>query len=207
MKDPESPTANYSQPSRAPDTIDAEPLSPSALAKPPFPPPWPSTAAHNTRIPPGRLANGHHASDLRVSLPPPPTFPSLPSATSPGSAAPALSPPSTDAATQSTPGAGITAPSPAKKKLSLGDYLIRRGTMTTPTSEKSQGQANAMLPQANQKSSPSQTSEGSPSQSKALSGENTSEGDKPDGINNSSDVTMQDAADPSTPSNLPSVTS
>lgn len=207
MKDPESPTANYSQPSRAPDTIDAEPLSPSALAKPPFPPPWPSTAAHNTRIPPGRLANGHHASDLRVSLPPPPTFPLLSSATSPGSAAPALSPPSTDAATQSTPVAGITAPSPAKKKLSLGDYLIRRGTMTTPTSEKSQGQANAMLPQANQKSPPSQTSEESPSQSKALSGENASEGDKPDGINNSSDVTMQDAADPSTPSNLPSVTS
>lgn len=209
MKDPESPTANYSQRSRAPDTMDAEPSSPSALAKPSFPPPWPSTAAHNARIPPGRPANGHHASDLHVSLPPPPTFPSLPSlpsATSPGSAAPALSPQSTDAASQSIPGAGITAPSPVKKKLSLGDYLIRRGTMTTPTSEKSQSQANAMLPQSNQKSPPSQTSEGSPSQSKASSEENASEGGKPDGPNNSSDVTMQDAPDSSTLSNPPSVT-
>lgn len=40
----------------------------------------------------------------------------------------------------------MTAPSPVKKKLSLGDYLSRRGALTTPTSEKSQAQATAMLP-------------------------------------------------------------
>ncbi|KAF5863179.1 hypothetical protein ETB97_010524 [Aspergillus alliaceus] len=113
---------------------ESSPLSGRGSIKPSLPPPWPSTAAHNTRIPGSKVNN--YRVDLRVPLPP---------SNSPGSAAPAVnSSPSTSDAT--VPGSSLTAPSPVKKKLSLGDYLIRRGTLTTPTSEKPPAQTTSMPP-------------------------------------------------------------
>lgn len=216
MKDPDSPTPDYSNRPRPSDAMEVEPPSPASVpgstsVKPPFPPPWPSTAAHNARLPPARPVNGHRA-DLHMSMPPA-NFSTLPPTTTPGSATPSsMSPPSTmDASshpTAGTPGSGVTAPSPVKKKLSLGDYLIRRGTMTTPTTERTQSQANAMLPPQQQKSPSSQTSDqhrsdDSPSQSKPSSGENASdEASKPDDPH-SPDVAMKDVPDSST--HLPSI--
>ncbi|KAL3470635.1 hypothetical protein BJX99DRAFT_43986 [Aspergillus californicus] len=107
--------------------------------------PWPSTAAHNARIP-RRMVSGPRV-DLHVPLPPVPT-PVAPSAASPSSAISSASSPSTlDPAPQhpsaASPGAGVAAPSPVKKKLSLGDYLMQRKTSTL---EKTQAQATAMPP-------------------------------------------------------------
>ena len=213
MKDPDSPTPNHSTRPRPPDAMEIEPPQPASVpgsVKPPIPPPWPSTAAHNARIPASLPANGRRP-DLHMFLPPA-NLSAPPSAVSPGSATPStMSPPSTDAASQpnvSTPGTGVTAPSPVKKKLSLGDYLIRRNTMTTPTTEKSQSQATPMLPPQQQKSPPSQASDhrsdGSPTQPKAPPSGEDGEAAKPEGPN-SPDVTMKDAPD-STPSHPPSVT-
>ncbi|PKX98926.1 putative PHD finger and SET domain protein [Aspergillus novofumigatus IBT 16806] len=151
MKDSDSPTvvsSGQSQAQEAETKASTPPSAPRALTKPPLPPPWPSTAAHNALLP-GSKVNGHRT-NLWVSLPPA-THPAGPAAISPGSATGStVSSPSTlDALAQpaaATPGSGVTAPSPVKKKLSLGDYLSRRGALTTPTSEKSQAQATAMLP-------------------------------------------------------------
>lgn len=107
--------------------------SSSDLLKLSISPYWPSTAAHTLRIP-GAGNRGY----LRVSMPPPSNIPSVlsPGSMSTGSLA---SPSSRDTASPISlvPSSGSTlAGTPAKKKLSLGDYLIRRGTMTTtPTSE------------------------------------------------------------------------
>lgn len=110
------------------------------LSKPPIPPPWPSTAAHNTRIPTPSSPLADRG-NLRVAMPPP-SIPAIPPTMSPGSASTA-SPTTFDTSPLSTMPAApssLPTPTPAKKKLSLGDYLSRRGTMaTTPTSEKSQG--------------------------------------------------------------------
>ncbi|PWY73632.1 hypothetical protein BO70DRAFT_297181 [Aspergillus heteromorphus CBS 117.55] len=149
MQDVGSPVDT--SPSRSHDThLDASPLSGRGSVKPPLPPPWPSTAAHNARIP----ENAEHKlrPDLRVPLPPA-TAPSHPPATSPGSTAPlTLSSPSAESSPQpslnipSTSVSSVAGPSPVKKKLSLGDYLIRRGTLATPTSEKAPAAAPAMPP-------------------------------------------------------------
>ncbi|RAK99181.1 putative PHD finger and SET domain protein [Aspergillus ibericus CBS 121593] len=145
MKDVDSPVET--SPSRSYDIhLDASPLSGRGSVKPPLPPPWPSTAAHNARIPSNAKQN-HCSPDLHI----PATIPPHPSTTSPGPVAPStLSSPSTDAASQThvptTPVSGVAGPSPVKKKLSLGDYLIRRGTLSTPTSEKTQAQTTAMPP-------------------------------------------------------------
>ncbi|CAI7615764.1 unnamed protein product [Penicillium glandicola] len=103
--------------------------------KPSVPPYWPSTAAHIFRTPvAGNRGN------LHVSMPPPRAS-NVPSALSPGSMSTGslASPSSHDTASPISlvPSSGSAlAATPAKKKLSLGDYLIRRGTMTTtPTSE------------------------------------------------------------------------
>lgn len=132
----------------------SEPESPSAgrdLSRPIIPPPWPSTAAHISRIPGSfKVERGN----LRVSMPPP-SAPSVPSAVSPGSTSNSglVSPSTAEATSPQTsaqlpsPNVPIPTPTPAKKKLSLGDYLIRKGTMgTTPTSEKSQTQLPSAAP-------------------------------------------------------------
>ncbi|KAJ9201388.1 hypothetical protein DTO164E3_3695 [Paecilomyces variotii] len=133
-------------------------VSPSVSEETPKPPqpPWPSTAAHNSPI----LTNGARSA-LRVQLPPT-NLPAAPFVNTPGSAVSSVlpSPSGLDSALSQaglhTPGSGVTAPSPVKKKLSLGDYLSRRG-ITTPTTEKSQ--TTAMLPP--QKSPSSQAPAGS----------------------------------------------
>ncbi|KAJ5911980.1 uncharacterized protein N7473_001283 [Penicillium subrubescens] len=116
-------------------------------SKPVIPPPWPSTAAHNTRLP---GVTTPERANLRVSMPPP-SIPNVSATGSPGSmsAASLASPITVDTSPHATvppPSAIAPTPTPAKKKLSLGDYLIRRGTMATPTSEKTQSsvQANAV---------------------------------------------------------------
>lgn len=99
--------------------------------------PWPSTVAHSTPI-----SRAKHPGDLKLSMPPP--APNSQSAVSPGStsvgslASPVFhdTAPPLPSVTTPTPAPVAT---PAKKKLSLGDYLMRRGTMaSTPTSERSQ---------------------------------------------------------------------
>jgi hypothetical protein len=107
----------------------------SDLLKPAVPPYWPSTAAHTFRMP-----GAGNRGNLHVSMPPPRAS-NIPSALSPGSMSTGslASPSSHDTASpislMPTSGSALAA-TPAKKKLSLGDYLIRRGTMaTTPTSE------------------------------------------------------------------------
>ncbi|KAE8146212.1 hypothetical protein BDV25DRAFT_54607 [Aspergillus avenaceus] len=133
MKDAVSPMGT------SPGHHDLSPLSGRGSIRPSFPPPWPSTAAHNTRIPANKAYS--QRADLRGPLPST-TIPSLPSTANLECAAPAVvaSPSISDALqhTPATPGSGVAAPSPVKKKLSLGDYLIRRGTLATPTSEKTE---------------------------------------------------------------------
>ncbi|KAH8691369.1 hypothetical protein BGW36DRAFT_304612 [Talaromyces proteolyticus] len=115
------------------------PDSPDVMSKPPLPSPLPSMLAHNTPIP-GSLKQ--RSSNLHVQLPPNNfTLPINP----PNSATPSLQSPSDSLQPPQTPGGSLTAPSPVKKKMSLGDYLGRRGTMATPTSEKTQAQANSSL--------------------------------------------------------------
>lgn len=146
MKDADSPTTT----SRRRETGDAPAQSKIELTPPawrlpvapPSLPPWPSTAAHS-RIP-RKNADGNR-SDLRHQA----TAPAQVGVVSPGSAAPSTaSPPSSvDPLSQhSGQGSSVSAPSPVKKKLSLGDYLIWRGTMGTPASEKSPAQATGMPP-------------------------------------------------------------
>ncbi|KAJ5154744.1 Zinc finger FYVE/PHD-type [Penicillium coprophilum] len=109
--------------------------SSSGPLKPQVPPYSPSIAAHSFRIP-----GAGNRRNLHVSMPPPKAS-NIPSALSPSSlstgshASP--SPHDTASPISLTPSSGSAlAATPAKKKLSLGDYLIRRGTMaTTPTSE------------------------------------------------------------------------
>lgn len=98
----------------------------------------PSTVAHTSPLPrkPG--------TGLRVQLPPsqyspPPTStPLTATKMNPPSLRPSHSglKPTTPLA---DPGSGVAAPSPVKKKLTLGDYMSRRG-LVTPTAEKSQSQ-------------------------------------------------------------------
>jgi len=121
-------------------------LAQTDASKPVIPPPWPSTAAHNTRLP---GATTPDRANIRISMPPP-SIPNVVSTVSPGSmsAASLASPVNLDTSPHATfppTGAIAPTPTPAKKKLSLGDYLIRRGTMATPTSDKTQTpvQANA----------------------------------------------------------------
>ncbi|KAJ5081756.1 hypothetical protein NUU61_010020 [Penicillium alfredii] len=176
------------------------------LGKPPVPPPWPSTAAHNTRIPGATTPDR----GLHVSMPPP-SVPVMPPAISPGSASTAsvASPTTLDTSSAlagvQPPGPAAPAPTPAKKKLSLGDYLIRRGTMaTTPTSEKTQAQATAAPPAQKSPSTPGSapgaTADGAQTPTKSDSDAHKNE---PSG---SPDVPMKDAPE-STPAHIPSISS
>jgi len=113
-------------------------------------PPSPSTAVHNMPAP-SKTTNGSR-SNLRVQLPPPQftnvsfLAPNTPNTTTPS----IVQSPSTFKSTTSqlglqTPGSSVAGPSPMKKKLSLGDYMSRCGTLTTPTLEKNQTQAISLL--------------------------------------------------------------
>ncbi|KAL4935440.1 hypothetical protein BDV06DRAFT_128729 [Aspergillus oleicola] len=160
MRDLESPTGSARLQTRN-ASLEISPSHGRGPGKPlTLTSPWPSSAAHFARIP-SRKATSPQV-DLQVPLPPTNvTF--LPSAVSPSSAvssvvsSPSTQDPSSHPSTAATaqPGAGVAAPSPVKKKLSLGDYLSRRGSLKTPTSEKTQAQATAMPPPA----TPAQPSE------------------------------------------------
>ncbi|OJJ46750.1 hypothetical protein ASPZODRAFT_152173 [Penicilliopsis zonata CBS 506.65] len=160
------------------DSRPVTPVGPNNLA---FPAPLPSTVAHHTPLlqqhQQPKTANGSRT-DLRIPIPQPHVGSSAtaPTTVSPRSTTPsttqsvrsAQSPsitmesPSVTTSTAPPGSSSITGPSPAKKKLSLGDYLIRKG-MTTPTSEKTQAQATAMLPPAGQQ--PQQPQQKSPAAS------------------------------------------
>lgn len=168
--------------------------SPDIMSKPPLPSPLPSTAAHNTLIP-GRHLNGGR-SGLHVQLPPN-NF-ALPMTNTPGSMTPASlqSPLDPFGSLQplQTPGGSIAAPSPVKKKLSLGDYLSRRGTLTTPTSEKSQSQASSGLPPPRKAGPQLQSTTPPLSADGQMTGTTTGpEGVKTEG---SPDVAMKDVSNP-----------
>lgn len=126
---------HYDRPARRVQGDVEESSASVSTSDPAVPPYWPSTAAHTFRIPgPGNRRNLH-------GFMPPPRASNLQSALSPGSMSTGslASPSSHDTASPISlvPSSGSAlAATPAKKKLSLGDYLIRRGTMTTtPTSE------------------------------------------------------------------------
>ncbi|PYH45142.1 putative PHD finger and SET domain protein [Aspergillus saccharolyticus JOP 1030-1] len=146
MKDVDSPTQ--------PSSLQAKHVhletssSDRDMTKPPFPPPWPSTAAHNARIPLKFVSQ--RRPDLRVPLPSTTIDSNLTTPSSGSAAGLNQSSPAGDAPPQPNLSAlassSAIAPSPVKKKLSLGDYIIRRGTKTTPSVEKTQAQATGILP-------------------------------------------------------------
>ncbi|KAL4931291.1 putative PHD finger and SET domain protein [Aspergillus undulatus] len=151
MRDLDSPTGSARSQTRNP-SVDISPSHGRGPGKAlPLTSPWPSSAAHITRLPAHKATSPHV--DLQVPLPPA-TATFHPSTVSPISAvSSAVSSPSTldhsshhSTAVTAPPGAGLAAPSPVKKKLSLGDYLSRRGSLKTPTSEKIQAQTTAMPP-------------------------------------------------------------
>ncbi|KAL2872341.1 putative PHD finger and SET domain protein [Aspergillus lucknowensis] len=149
MQDSESPTGSLARLQTRSATVETSPSIGRGTGKSLPPPPWPSSAAHITRIPAHKARSPRV--DLHVPLPQN-TATSLPLATSPNSAisstvsSPITLDPSSQNPGNASPGAGMAAPSPVKKKLSLGDYLMQRGSLKTPASEKTQAQATAMPP-------------------------------------------------------------
>lgn len=133
-------------------TFNPSPFDRAPSIKPP-PPPWPSSgpevSIHSSASP-----NGYRPLNLRVQLPPTPLFSSNINTTTPGSVtntstgisiaqspstlgSHSYSPPFPSSVTQ------VVQPSPVKKKLSLGDYMSRKGIKAeVPSAEKGQ-QANS----------------------------------------------------------------
>ncbi|KAJ5273217.1 hypothetical protein N7478_008342 [Penicillium angulare] len=166
-------------------------------------PPWPSTAAHNIRL---AGSTSFNRANLRVSMPPPSAPPTIPVAVSPGSVSTAsLASPSTVDATspQSVQTPVAATPTPAKKKLSLGDYLSRRGTLTTPTSEKTQAQANASSSAQKSPTTPGLGPAANPDEAPTPT---KSSSDKNSDPLESHDVAMKDSSD-STQPHIPSISS
>ncbi|KAM5448701.1 SET domain-containing protein 3 [Microsporum audouinii] len=148
MKDADS---SMTPPNAAASSASPTTASPVSLSSPPSCPLFhlPSTVAHNLPTP-RKISD---KVNMRIPLPPPQFPPATSSISSPDSASkpvppisitkplppsklqtgPAQTPPSTST---STTASSLTAPSPVKKKLSLNDYMSRRGTLTTPTTEK-----------------------------------------------------------------------
>jgi len=181
-------------------------------SKPPISPPWPSTAAHNTRLP-GSITPADRG-NLHVTMPPPSNIPMFPPpAVSPGSASNAslVSPTASDMslATVPQPGSAAPTPTPVKKKLSLGDYLNRRNTMTTtPTSEKS-GVHAAAIPAPHKSpstpgSGPTASADGAQTPTKTPT--KVSPHSKAEESLRSPDVAMKDAPE-STQPHIPSISS
>ncbi|EGE02093.1 MLL5 protein [Trichophyton equinum CBS 127.97] len=148
MKDADS---SMTPPNAAVSSASPTTTSSVSLSSPPPCPLFhlPSTVAHN--LPTPRKIPGKP--DVRIPLPPqlPPPPDSVGSPDSASKPAPPIavtkpsqssklettSPGQPAAATPTpTPTSSLTAPSPVKKKLSLNDYMSRRGTLTTPTTEK-----------------------------------------------------------------------
>lgn len=157
--------------------------------------PWPSSVAHHLPIPSSHARGGREA--LRVQLPPSevsnvtqvasqtPTSSTSSLVQSPLTLKSGTSQPATQ-----TPGSNVTAPSPVKKKLSLGDYMSRRGTLATPTSEKPPPMPPLGQPAPKNLVSASEESSSQMSVSGDHPGNETKRESSP-----STDVPMQDIAD------------
>ncbi|PGH12889.1 hypothetical protein AJ79_03989 [Helicocarpus griseus UAMH5409] len=181
------------QPSAIPASPGATALSspritPEAPAKPLHT--LPSTVAHNFPVP--LKPPDRQRGDLRVQLPASQFTNSAVSTNTPISTPVSLaqSPFSTKSAALhpfQAPGSSMTAPSPVKKKLSLGDYMSRRGTLTTPTTEKP---LPPVFPSNQQQSQTSQQSPKSPNETQLADKASTVE---------TTDVVMQDASAPESP--------
>jgi hypothetical protein len=135
LPNPLIPPDGYEGPSGQGDiTMQEAPLN-NDSSKPLGPFPWPSTAAHTIRIP--RADNND---SVRSSMPPPSGLniqsPLSPQSTPAGSSATAASRDTASSHHFVPPPTSAPVVTPAKKKLSLGDYLMRRETMAnTPTSD------------------------------------------------------------------------
>lgn len=132
-------------------TSDPSPLG-RGLSIKPLPPPWPSSGPGGSD-PSSNPSTGYRLVDLRVQLPPTPLFSSNTNITTPGSGTTstgipiAQSPSILDSHSYPPPFppsvAQVVQPSPVKKKLSLGDYMSRKGhKVDTSSAEKGQ-QANS----------------------------------------------------------------
>ncbi len=140
---------------RPPDEPSATSDLPSFERAPsikPLPPPWPSSGPGGSDHS-SNPSTGYSLVDLRVQLPPTPLFSSNTNTTAPGSGTTstgipiAQSPSILDSHNYPPPFppsvAQVVQPSPVKKKLSLGDYMSRKGhKVDTSSAEKGQ-QANS----------------------------------------------------------------
>ncbi|EEP77407.1 predicted protein [Uncinocarpus reesii 1704] len=130
-----TPQKSMHPPSQSPGPPAGE-LSDSMAKPPPFP--LPSTAAHNILV--CHIPNDQGAKlrvkppQMQLSTPPVSSSTDTPSSTQSSHFRSPLSAKAFPNAL--APGLGITAPSPVKKRMSLGDYMSRRGNLTTPTTEK-----------------------------------------------------------------------
>ena len=128
------PVERLRPPDTPPIVSDNPHQSHSNFFKPP-PPPWPTS---NNALPP----NGYRVADMRVQLPPTPSFSTNPTsilvAPSPFSSSLAQSPSGRSSSSypplsSSLSAPSIVQPSPVKKKLSLGDYMSRRSNHKVET--------------------------------------------------------------------------
>ncbi|KAJ5881647.1 uncharacterized protein N7529_000319 [Penicillium soppii] len=136
-KEPRRPTKFAGSSAQGDITMQEASLH-NELSNPLVPPPWPSAAAHTIKV----LGADNHGSP-RLSMPPP----SASNIQSPSSPRPISAGSYTTTANRDTASSHppvptpVSAPiaTPAKKKLSLGDYLMRRETMAnTPASDSPQ---------------------------------------------------------------------
>jgi hypothetical protein len=149
MKDAAPATSTTTTNTQKKDVVATQSTQPSLTTseptiKPP-PPPWPSTAAHISPL--RQPINGYRATELRVQLPATPALsnasPTTPSVSlTPSSATASVSqspwslPSASTQPSFQTPGASVVAPSPIKKKLSLGDYMNRARSNLAPNNDK-----------------------------------------------------------------------
>lgn len=100
--------------------------------------PLPSQAAHTHPIAGGAFKPPPHPRPHLSTLPPVPSFTSTSTSTSVATPSPSIaqSPAILTLTTAGLPTGNIVNPSPAKKKLSLGDYMSRRKESATPSTEK-----------------------------------------------------------------------
>ena len=129
-----SPVERFRPPDIASNVFDNTHQSHSNFFKPP-PPPWPTS---NNALP----HNGYRIADMRVQLPPTPSFSTNPASilVTPSSYSNSLAQSPSGRSSSSYPplssslcASNMVQPSPVKKKLSLGDYMSRRSNNKVET--------------------------------------------------------------------------
>jgi uncharacterized protein len=132
-------------------TTESKPATPTSAIQLP-PPPLPSQAAHTQK----RVQSPNNQTLQLSTLPPVPIFTNSTSYTTQSSTAFSLTPTTLSVPhspfgygtpSHSYPGlsVGTVAPSPVKKKLSLGDYMTRISNLAAPAAEKPQAQATGTI--------------------------------------------------------------